>query len=647
MSFNQQDLSLTVQSGEFSHAELFSAFSSDDTLTFTLTVRRSLGAASPYLELFDGHELDSPNRLTFPFSWQGCENAIDTYRLTLPLSRLGGLYFASILLQSAEGMLRLSYDAMSYRLRVSYAHEGYESFGLTVYDKHYTTPDWFKGGVLYQIFVDRFAKGGSVPLRDDAVLNEDWDNGIPQYPPYRGAPLANNMFFGGTLWGVADKLDYLQSLGVTAIYLSPIFKAYSNHKYDTGDYMQIDEMFGGEEAFDHLLTEAKARNIGIILDGVFNHTGDDSRYFNKYGKYDTLGAYQSKESPWAHWFDFEEYPDRYRCWWGIDILPAVNTDEPSYREFICGKNGVIRHYLRKGISGWRLDVADELSESLIRDIRSASRKEKSDALLLGEVWEDASDKIAYGKRRSYFCGNELDSVMNYPVGNAIIDYVLHGDSEKLFATVKRLYTHYPKGASDACMNLLGTHDTERILTRLSGIPDNGRSPAELSTAKLSPEEKTLAVKRLQLAWLLLSVMPGVPCIFYGDEVGMEGYYDPFNRRPFPWGREDERLLSFYRTIGKLRTTQPLFAKGYMKLPEKMPKGVFALSRFDETGTILAFVNLSGKAQTISLDEVYASLEIQNKSPRFRTILGDTAKKQQLFLENMSFSLLLSENDTQC
>jgi len=325
----------------------------------------------------------------------------------------------------------------------------------------------------------------------------------------------------------------------------------------------------------------------------------------------------------------------------------VNTDEPSYRNFICGKDGVIRHYLRKGISGWRLDVADELSESLIRAIRLASRKEKSDALLLGEVWEDASDKIAYGKRRSYFCGNELDSVMNYPVGNAIIDYILNGDSHRLFATVKRLYTHYPKGASDVSMNLLGTHDTERILTRLSGIPDGGRSPEELSTAKLSREERALAVQRLKLAWLLLSVMPGVPCIFYGDEAGMEGYYDPFNRRPFPWGREDESLLSFYREVGALRRSQELFAKGFCKLPENMPHGVFALSRFDERKTLLAVVNLSGKTEHLALENLYFPLGIGEKLPKFTCLLGEDTKNKHLTLENMSFSVLLAENDTNC
>ena len=308
---------------------------------------------------------------------------------------------------------------------------------------------------------------------------------------------------------------------------------------------------------------------------------------------------------------------------------------------------MIRHYLRKGISGWRLDVADELSESLIRAIRSASRKEKSDALLLGEVWEDASDKIAYGKRRSYFCGNELDSVMNYPVGNAIIDYLLSGDSQKLFATVKRLYTHYPKGASDSCMNLLGTHDTERILTRLSGIPDGGRSPEELSLAKLSPIERAVAVQRLKLAWMLLSVMPGVPCIFYGDEAGMEGYYDPFNRRPFPWGREDEDLLDFYRKVGSLRRSLALFAKGYCKLPERMPQGVFALSRFDEKDCLLAIVNLSGKTQTLSPESLYYSLGLGEKAPQFKCLLGEDMKNKQLTLENTSFSILLAENITNC
>ena len=594
MPLSQYHVTLTVKSEHTEFAHLFSAFDNEDTLTFTLTLPRLLGAVLPRLELYDADE--HAQNLVFSLTWQSTDYQNEQYTLEMPLRRLTGLYYASLLFDSAEGLLRLSYDESSYAYRLTRAEEAYEPIGFTVFDASYTTPRWFRGGILYQIFVDRFHKGSvDLPCREDACLDPDWESGIPQYPPYRGAPFSNNTFFGGTLYGIAEKLDYLASLGVTALYLSPIFRAYSNHKYDTADYFEIDEMFGGEEGFDALLKAAKEKGIRIILDGVFNHTGDDSRYFNKYGKFDTVGAYQSKDSPYYTWYDFENYPDRYRCWWGIDILPSVNTRHPDYREFICGKEGVIRHYLKKGISGWRLDVADELSEEFITEIRRAARRENKDALVLGEVWEDASNKIAYGALRRYFWGNELDAVMNYPVGNAITDFLLSGNAYPLFTTLKRLYAHYPKPASDCNMNLLGTHDTERILTKLSGVGENGRSEEELSRATLSIEERRLARSRLKLAWLLLSTVPGVPTIFYGDEVGMEGYHDPFNRRPFPWGREDEEILSFYRRINRLRLAEELFREGYFELLTAMPASVIAYSRFDKEHCVTVVVNRSDKA----------------------------------------------------
>ncbi len=597
MPLSTYSVTLTILSSHTEEARLFSAFDNEDTLTLTLSASRALGVVSPFLELIDADSLSPLPR--YPFHFETTDYETDCYRLILPLDRLKGLYFASILMNSSEGMLRLSYDELQYAPRLSYMSDPYEPIGFTVYDASFKTPDWFKGGVLYQIFVDRFHKGSiAIPCREDAVLDPDWDNGIPDYPPYRGAPFQNNHFFGGTLYGIAEKLGDLKALGVSALYLSPIFKAYSNHKYDTGDYFEVDPMFGGEQALDTLLTAAREQGVAVILDGVFNHTGDDSRYFNKYGSYPTLGAYQSKDSPYYSWFDFEEYPDKYRSWWGIDILPSVNTENPDYRAFVAGKNGVIRHYLKKGISGWRLDVADELSEALIRDIRRGAREEKKDALILGEVWEDASNKIAYDKLRRYFWGNELDAVMNYPIGNAITDYLLSGNARPLFATLKRLYSHYPKAASDVNMNLLGTHDTERILTKLSGIGENGRSEEALSTARLSPEDYARAKEKLKTAWLILSTMPGVPTIFYGDEAGLEGYHDPFNRRPYPWGKEDLDLKAYYQAINTIRCRETVFAEGFCELAEHLPEGLFSLSRFDRQNCITLLVNRSDKARTL-------------------------------------------------
>lgn len=637
---------LSIESEHTEYARLFSAFDSEDTLTFTLTVSRSLGALSPHLELSDADRHSQP--LTYGFSWVSTDYHTEVYRLVLPLYRLKGLYFASVLFASCEGTLRLSYDERYYSERLSYADEPYEPIGLTVYEAGYETPEWFRGGVLYQIFVDRFCRGShEVPLREDAILNEDWENGIPQYPPYRGAPFKNNTFFGGTLWGIAEKLDYLKSLGVTALYLSPIFKAFSNHKYDTADYFAVDEMFGGDEALDHLLSEAKARGIAIILDGVFNHTGDDSRYFNKYGRFSTLGAYQSKESPYYPWFDFESFPDKYRSWWGIDILPSVNTKNPDYRRFIAGEEGVVAHYLRRGISGWRLDVADELSDELLRDIRRGARSVKRDALLLGEVWEDASNKIAYGKLRRYFWGNQLDSVMNYPVGNGIADYMLTGDATELYITLKRLYTHYPKKTSDTLMNLLGTHDTERILTKLSGVGENGRSEAELSLATLSESEYALAAERLKTAWLLLATVPGVPTVFYGDEAGMEGYHDPFNRRPYPWGREDLELVEFYRKVNTLRLSERVFKDGYFALVENMPRGVIAYSRFHADEVITVIVNRSDKTVSLASEGVFPTAFLSKKATRGCDLMTKKAVNGQIILKPCEFSLIKWEKFELC
>lgn len=192
---------------------------------------------------------------------------------------------------------------------------------------------------------------------------------MPEYPAYPGAPLKNNRFYGGTLLGIIDKLEYIRSLGVDTIYLSPIFDAASNHKYDTADYMSVDSMFGGEKAFKALIKKAHEYGIGIILDGVFNHTGSDSIYFNKYGHYKTLGAYQSKKSKYYSWYDFKNYPDEYTAWWGIDILPRIHPDKPDCRKYFVGKDGVIAKYASMGIDGFRLDVADELSDDFIAEIK--------------------------------------------------------------------------------------------------------------------------------------------------------------------------------------------------------------------------------------------------------------------------------------
>ena len=432
------------------------------------------------------------------------------------------------------------------------------AYQILVYREDFKTPDWFKGGIMYQIFPDRFSRSGDVVVEEGKYLHQSWHE-KPEFRANEQGKVLNNDFFGGNFRGIIDKLDYLKSLHVSVIYLNPIFRAYSNHRYDTGDFMQVDPMLGSEEDFACLIRESEKRGIKIILDGVFNHTGDDSRYFNKYGRYDGIGAYQSRESQYYAWYNFKHFPDKYDSWWGIDVLPAVNESCPSYIDFITGEKGVLRHWLQYPLGGFRLDVADELPDEFIAKIRTAVKTAGNDAVLIGEVWEDASNKSAYSCRRKYFQGEELDSVMNYPLKDAIINFVVSGNTSLFRQTVGMLLDHYPKCVLDSLMNILGTHDTVRILTALSGVC--AYSKEEMNSLKLSEEQRLAAKTKLKIASILLYTIFGVPSMYYGDEIGMEGYSDPFCRMPFAWDSMDEELLEHYRKLGEIRSRYTVFRTG--------------------------------------------------------------------------------------
>ncbi len=402
-------------------------------------------------------------------------------------------------------------------------------------------PEWYKESIFYQIFVDRFYNGNE----DDKVSNPKYNSFLyatwadtPMYIKDAQGNILRWDFFGGNLKGVIKKLDYLKSMGIGGIYLNPIFKARSNHKYDTGDFLKIDEMFGDEEIFKTLISEAEKRGMKIVLDGVFNHVGDDSIYFNAYGNYDELGAAQSKDSKYYEWFNFKDYPTDYECWWGVKDLPNVNEHNPSYREFIVGENGVIQKWSKLGLGGWRLDVADELPDDFIKDIRIALEQSHDDQILIGEVWEDASNKVAYGQRRKYLLGEEIHSTMNYPFKDNVIGFI-KGQirARQVYTKLMSLKENYPKEAFYSALNNLGTHDTRRIYTELDRI------------------------EHLDLAVGMLFTYPGVPCIYYGDEAGMKGEADPYNRGPYPWGYEKNEIMDIYKRNIELRNSSLAFTKG--------------------------------------------------------------------------------------
>ena len=372
---------------------------------------------------------------------------------------------------------------------------------------------------------------------------------------------------------------------MTCIYLNPIFEAQSNHRYDTADYEKIDPMLGTERDFKSLCQSAEKLGIKIMLDGVFSHTGDDSKYFNRYSRYDSIGAYQSENSPYYNWYKFNKWPDDYESWWGIKILPEVNEDNPDFIEYITGKNGIARKWLRLGASGWRLDVADELPDEFLDEFRKAVKEEKNDCLVLGEVWEDASNKSSYGKLRRYLLGEQLDSVMNYPFAGAVIDFIRDANAELFASRVMSIVENYPKEVLDVLMNHISTHDTMRAITALAGESCAYRDRRWQSTHSLDEKEYRYGMKLLMAASAMQFALPGVPTIYYGDEAGMQGYKDPFNRRCYPWGKENEELVEWYKKLGEIRSKNSVFKDGKFEILSAVA-GCVAFSRKNDDEAIL-------------------------------------------------------------
>lgn len=528
-----------------------------------------------------------------------------------------GLYFYHFEARTCRGRQRLSRGFAGEAV-----FGGTDRWQMTVYSKDFTTPDWLEGGIIYQIFPDRFHFSGqpkeNVP--EGRTYHHYWYE-MPDWAPNQQGKITNTDFFGGDLQGIEEKLPYLKELGVTCLYLNPIFESHSNHRYDTADYSKIDPLLGTEADFSSLCREAKKLNIHVIIDGVFSHTGSDSIYFNREGRYSTLGAFNSPESPYYSWYSFTNWPNSYDCWWNFDTLPNVRETQKEYLSYINGQSGIVRKWLKAGASGWRLDVADELPDEFLDSLTSAVKAENPNAVVLGEVWEDASNKSAYGVRRRYLLGGQLDTVMNYPFRDAIFGFLL-GASPKNFAEiVENIVENYPPQCLRLLMNHIGTHDTERALTVLGGEPAGNRGREWQHSRQLDPQQREIGIKRLMLASLIQYVLPGVPSLYYGDEAGMEGYRDPFNRACYPWGREDTGLLEWYKGLGKMRknhkdvlscgTYRTLYADGNLLAFER-----FLLSA-EARDSLTLIINRSNRPQTIQ----GTGLNLAGAQPVIGEILG--------------------------
>ena len=438
------------------------------------------------------------------------------------------------------------------------------SFQITVYDPAFKTPDWLGDGIMMQIMPDRFRRGGNNPHH--GRMHENWYED-PWLDITENGDNSADDFFGGDLKGITEKLPYIKSLGVSVLYLNPIFMSRSNHKYDTSDYMRVDQAFGTEADLTELCEKAGKMGIRVILDGVFSHTGDDSIYFNKYSTYGSGGAYNTKKSPYYSWYSFRHWPYDYSCWWGFDTLPNVDKRSGSFRDFIINSDdSVCAHWLRAGASGWRLDVADELPMDFIAAFRARMKNENPDSALIGEVWEDPSRKIAYGKLRSYCLGDTLDSVMNYPLREAILEFLCGNiTAHRCARVISSLYENMPRPFYRSLMNLLGSHDKPRALTVLADAGNMEPDRRYRYPIKLTDAQYALGRRRLIAAWQMVCALPGMPTIYYGDEAGLYGMADPFCRAAYPWGREDKYLVDAYSRISSERLGDKVLIDGDVEL----------------------------------------------------------------------------------
>lgn len=448
----------------------------------------------------------------------------------------------------------------------------------------------YRKGIIYHIFVDRFNKVGEVKCREGLRLLDDWNTPVDFHYNEKGHKVNINCY-GGNLKGIIEKLPYLKSLNVGTIYLSPIFEAHSSHKYDVADYSKVDSMFGDFEVLEELIKKSKRQGMKIIIDGVFNHTGSDSIYFNRENRYKNIGAYQSQDSPYYDWYCFTNYPNEYSSWWGFDTLPQINENS-GFFDFITGKDGIVEKYMSLGIGGMRLDVVDELSNKFISAICSASKRINPKSFMVGEVWEDASCKIAYGERKEYFLGGNLDSVTNYPMKNSILEFVKYGRVDNFVNTVNLILDQYPKSIRDNLMNIIDTHDTIRAITYL-GADTTSPDYCENEKYILSEEEMDRGIKLLKLASIMQYTIMGIPTLFYGDEVGIQGIKDPFCRQTYPWGKENLTLLEWYKKLGELRNNQVLI-DGDMRI-RYADNGVIIYERFKDNNKVIVAVNCGSES----------------------------------------------------
>ncbi|MBR5273382.1 MAG: glycoside hydrolase family 13 protein [Clostridia bacterium] len=572
------------------YKSVVSAVCEGEKVKFNIIVPRSLGCcgADFAVRKIDGDRYEKQGMFWAGMNGDDYENWDITF---IPHQR--GVYVYHFELKCNCGLRFVSKTQLGYGEICEHVCD----FQQTVYGETDVFSN-LEGGIIYQIFPDRFYFSGeekqNVP--DDRILRGDW-GAVPHYLPDENGKILNNDYFCGDLSGIEQKLPYIKSLGVTHIYLNPIFESHSNHRYNTADFMKIDSLLGTQEDLKSLCQSAKNLGISIILDGVFNHVGSDSVYFNRAKRYGDGGAYNSEKSPYRDWFEF--YPDgTYSSWWGIETLPQIREENMQYISFI---KDVISKWMALGVDGWRIDVADELPDVFLDEIYAHIKSIKADASVICEVWEDASNKISYGARRRYLLGGQTDSVMNYPFSNAIADFIRYHDGRSFIDRIMTIVENYPRHILNRVMTHLSTHDTARFITAVGGENLDGADRARVAAQpELAGESLDNALFLLKTAAIIQYSLPGVPTVYYGDEAGMQGYRDPFNRGCYPWGAENIDLLEFYRNLGTVRQNLDMPRRDFM--PVCYGDGVLCFLVYNESEAALCCVNLTDEEYKFDIPE---------------------------------------------
>ncbi len=584
------------------HKTPFGALRQGESVTFVLYVPHEIDCKTPHIVF--GRDGEVPS--LFVMAKQQKEHDRQTFSITLTPEK-AGLYFYHFDLYTEYRKLFCAAGGESYIT----TNDG-KQWQLTVYDSAFKTPTELVGGVMYQIFPDRFCKSGNLPTESenvfsDRILREN-EKGEPYFWPNEKGGHLNMDYFGGNFKGIESKLPYLSSLGVDILYLNPIFEAHANHRYNTADYLKADPILGTNEEFSHLCKAAQEHGIRIILDGVFSHTGSDSIYFNREKRYGEGGAFNDENSEYRSWFDFSaDHKCGYRSWWGFETLPEVNENDANYRNFICGENGVIDTWIKLGAAGFRLDVADELPDDFIVDIRNAVKKHGDDKYLLGEVWEDATTKWSYGSRREYLLGKGLDATMNYPFKEAVLDFCKGASARKTAEKIMSICENYPQPALHVLMNFMSTHDTMRAITALAGESCDGKDRYWQSGRKLTHEQYEQGIKLMRLAYAMIFTLPGIPCVYYGDEIAMQGYKDPFNRAFFDWDNSETRIKETLIELAQKRKQCCAFKTGDMKITHAK-SGVLCYERVCESHRASVSINTTENAVTLHINDMVQTLQ---------------------------------------